>query len=1113
MLANLVQVPQAPTGNTSSKEWARERLAPRLEPAHSWLGCAPETHLAASCTLRPLFGLVLALLVVVVLATNAQARKDDGETSGQAPSTQQKREPVPPAPLSFEAPAFTLPPRTIKDITELLDQHRNTNRVERERMLALADQAPPAGAKARDIIKFYYERSNAAGEIGRARQQISDLETALKLLRAEGISRVNRFVREDAMLMALSHANAYGGDFTRAVELRKESIQNTPLTVGKRATLAVYYLRLGDLESARKTQQEYLALERKDKFRGERRIYKNITHTHARLGDSKIAESEGNYAEAVRLARQALQIIEADKGNDDFPLNIYDFATVRVLFKAHHHGTIGRLLARQGRLAEAEFEGRNALTTYLERFGKYSTYTAEALIWLAQIVLEQGRSTDTESQARAALDIRDKVGADSKGSGFAAEARRALARALTIQGKWTETVQQYEQIAKDLSAQPAHYEAQFQSDPDWALALIRTGNPQRALGNLSAPLAKRRARFGDNHYDVAEMRGVVALAKAQAGDQRAALDDFLGAVPVLLNGAQNAGGGAARTNRRVAILEGFLDLLSAVHGTALETQAGISAAAEAFKVAEAARGQVVEQALAASAARAVLTAPGMDPALVKLAREEQDARQQIAAYEKLMGQTLASGVTGPKLQSIIDTLRTRIDRLRQSSRDLLGQIERKFPDYARLVHPQPATLDEARGALRKGEALIAFYSGEQRTYVWVVPAHGPAEFNAAPIGRAELTERVDGLRVALEPDAESLADIPPYDVESAHALFKTLLDPVRAGWQSSQHLLIVPHGPLAYLPAALFPTKSVPRRQQPALPFEDYREVPWLIREHALTQLPSTTSLVALRQVREVTRAERAFVGFADPVFGTESASLRTDNATRQRVALRAAPRTRGVDSAQLALLPRLPETADEVLSIAEALGASRDRDVFLRDAANEGRVRSLNSSGELGRYRVISFATHGLVPGDLDGLTQPALALSSPEAGSDLGDGLLTMEEILGLRLNADWAVLSACNTAAAQGAGAEAVSGLGRAFFYAGTRALLVSNWPVHSQAITELMTALFKRQAEDPSLARAEALRQAMLAMIDEGAFSVGGEPLFSYAHPLFWAPFTLVGDGSN
>ena len=166
----------------------------------------------------------------------------------------------------------------------------------------------------------------------------------------------------------------------------------------------------------------------------------------------------------------------------------------------------------------------------------------------------------------------------------------------------------------------------------------------------------------------------------------------------------------------------------------------------------------------------------------------------------------------------------------------------------------------------------------------------------------------------------------------------------------------------------------------------------------------------------------------------------------------------------------------------------------------------------DLSHYKVVAFATHGLVPGDLNGLTQPALALSAPQVADIDGDGLLTMEEILTLKLDADWVVLSACNTGAAAGAGAEAASGLGRAFFYAGTRAILVTNWSVHSQSARELVTDLFRRQAADGKLSRGEALRQAMMALLDGKGFTDDkGETVFAYSHPLFWAPYTIIGDG--
>jgi CHAT domain-containing protein len=123
-------------------------------------------------------------------------------------------------------------------------------------------------------------------------------------------------------------------------------------------------------------------------------------------------------------------------------------------------------------------------------------------------------------------------------------------------------------------------------------------------------------------------------------------------------------------------------------------------------------------------------------------------------------------------------------------------------------------------------------------------------------------------------------------------------------------------------------------------------------------------------------------------------------------------------------------------------------------------------------------------------------------------------MEEVLALKLDSDWVILSACNTAAGAGAGSEAVSGLGRAFFYAGTRTLLVTNWPVHSESARELVTDLFRRQASDAKTSRAEALRQAMIALMDgPGYVAPDGKAVFAYAHPMFWAPYTIIGDGGD
>jgi CHAT domain-containing protein len=306
------------------------------------------------------------------------------------------------------------------------------------------------------------------------------------------------------------------------------------------------------------------------------------------------------------------------------------------------------------------------------------------------------------------------------------------------------------------------------------------------------------------------------------------------------------------------------------------------------------------------------------------------------------------------------------------------------------------------------------------------------------------------------------------------------------------------------------------------LKFSEYQKVAWLGRSHAVSVLPSVTALVTLRSSPRVAgSAVRPFVGFGDPYFNEAQArqatrfspvrpKAETPGGDGSELSVRKSPGTEHLSSARLEMLPRLPETADEIRNMAIAMHADLAHDVFLGRDANEEQVRTM----DLSRYRTIAFATHGLVPGDLDGLTEPALALSAPEVAGAEGDGLLTTEEILALRLNADWVVLSACKTASGNGAGAEAISGLGRAFLYAGARALLVSNWPVETLSASELTGELFRRQAAKAKLTRAMALQEAMNALIDGPGFvdSRTRTPVFSYAHPMFWAAFTLVGDGS-
>jgi CHAT domain-containing protein len=180
---------------------------------------------------------------------------------------------------------------------------------------------------------------------------------------------------------------------------------------------------------------------------------------------------------------------------------------------------------------------------------------------------------------------------------------------------------------------------------------------------------------------------------------------------------------------------------------------------------------------------------------------------------------------------------------------------------------------------------------------------------------------------------------------------------------------------------------------------------------------------------------------------------------------------------------------------------------VHLRQQATEAAIRS----ADLSKVRIIAFATHGLMAGEMRGAAEPGLVFTPPAVASENDDGFLTASEVSGMKLDADWVILSACNTAAGDGSdGAPGLSGLARAFFYAGARNLLVSHWPVRDDVASRITVDVIRRQQSDPTIGRAEALQQAMRAIRDDRSHDSAND---TWAHPNAWAPFSLIGDGAR
>jgi CHAT domain-containing protein len=392
------------------------------------------------------------------------------------------------------------------------------------------------------------------------------------------------------------------------------------------------------------------------------------------------------------------------------------------------------------------------------------------------------------------------------------------------------------------------------------------------------------------------------------------------------------------------------------------------------------------------------------------------------------------------------------------------------------------------------------------------------------------------LRKSLDPKPETLGDIPDFDISLAYDLYTKLFSPVESALKDATDLFIIANSPLDQIPFAILPTAPFQLARERGELFARYRQVPWLIRKFSVTIEPSVTALVNLRTLPPGDPGRKPFLGFGDPLFNREQlALLKTEQggdkerkiqekgsanyAMSGRVQVRGIRITekgtldnQKITSIQTENLNRLPDTADEIRDVARVLNADLNKDVFLREQASKHQIKTMTLSDR----KVIAFATHALVPGDLDGLDQPALALSSPSVTGDSDNGLLTMTEIMKLKMNADWIVLSACNTGSASGAGAEALSGLGQAFFYAGSRAILASMYPVETTSARKLVTGLFERQVSDSHLTRSQALRKSMLNLIDSETLKeqTTGKIIASYAHPLFWAPFIIVGDpGGN
>jgi CHAT domain-containing protein/Tfp pilus assembly protein PilF len=781
---------------------------------------------------------------------------------------------------------------------------------------------------------------------------------------------------------------------------------------------------------------------------------------------------QGNDAEAEPLLKRAMAIQERTGGLDSPAI-------------APELNNLAALYQRQQRYADAEPLFKRALAIREKSLPSGHPDIGQSLNNLATLYEKQDRHSDSEPLFKRALAIYEKaagpehpavatllnnLGQVDKVQGRYAEAEPLIKRSLAIREKVLG--REHPDVARSLNNLADLYE--------------RQGRFADAGPLFQRALAIREQAVGPDHPDTAaSLNNLASFYQAQG---RTA--DALPLVQRMIPGG--------RAQLRVALPV----LFAAQRQQLMPAEKALDQALDAIQ-----RGA---QSSAASAVNklAVRLAAGSDP-LAELVRKDQDLATEADALDKAI---VAAVSRDPSKRDVASERRSR-DRIAAISAEratLQRTLAVEFPNYAALSNPLPMKAKEIQALLSGDEAMVLFAVTDKQSYVFALTRQG-FDWKAIALGAEALSQKVSvfrrGLDVGKASDASGKSGL--FDLALANDLYGTLLGPVEMLVKDKRSLLVVPSGALTALPFHLLvmekPAQAIPDK------IEGYREAAWLLKRQAVSVLPSVTSLKALRSFARKDQGIKPMIGFGDPLFdpmqdtsGDKRSATATKSAARglTSVAYTDFWQGAGVDRGKLAqALPQLPDTADELNAVAKDLGAAAS-DIHLGSDASETAVKR----APLADYGIVYFATHGLVAGDVKGLAEPSLALSIPKQPTELDDGLLTASEVAQLKLNADWVVLSACNTIAGDKPGAEALSGLARSFFYAGARALLVSHWAVDSEAATRLTIATFDRLKTDPKIGRAEALRQAMLAYLNDASSPKN-------AYPALWGPFALIGEGTS
>jgi CHAT domain-containing protein/tetratricopeptide (TPR) repeat protein len=509
-----------------------------------------------------------------------------------------------------------------------------------------------------------------------------------------------------------------------------------------------------------------------------------------------------------------------------------------------------------------------------------------------------------------------------------------------------------------------------------------------------------------------------------------------------------------------------------------------------FRVCQLSHQSDAGRALAQLAAR--IAAGGGENAL--LVRREQDLSRQHDRLQGEYGDLLANSSDADRATKT-ENLRRQIGQIAAAIDSARQALAARVPAYRTLATAEVLEPSRIQTLLSPKDLLLVFNFGPKGGFVWAVSPNG-ITWSKIDLTDKQLADEVKALRQGLDfgaqfanrgftikPSASPESDPLPFDRGRSYALYQALLGGVKSQVGAAQHLMFVPAGALESLPPAVLVSKPSPS-SVPAI--NHYRKTAWLVRDKAISIVPSVSTLAMWKGIHNGGRLPpRHFLGVGDPLMKRFSELARCSTAIASKAAV-------------LSTLDPVVGATAELNNIARSLGAPV-HDLLLGERASEESILRT----DLSAYRILAFSTHGLMANELPGLKEPALVLTPPAVCASDG-GLLTASKVAQLRLDADWVILSACNTAAGDGSGStQGLSGLARAFFYAGARAVLVSHWAVAEAAAVALTTGTIRALAKDRGLGKAQALQQAMVSLMDDDSIRLS-------AHPAFWAPFVVVGE---